>query len=182
MINHSVFDQFGNKNSYYNAQNMVIFLACITCILLDHTKVYQGGSGRRRRWGRRRAGTEDCRDDGEEKSCRLPRASLCTCHEVSPFHHDWYGMFLNWCRLGVLSQLRVSEDNFLTIQCVVLILCRTPLTLYRPNTQLCVISNIRTYDQRRIYASSVLTSVLREIYTRSTSTEGLTALFSTRCT
>ena len=67
--------------------------------------------------------------------------------------------------------------------CVVLILCRTPLTLYRPNTQLCVISNIRTYDQRHIYASSVLTtSVLREIYTRSTSTEGLTALFSTRCT
>ena len=58
-------------------------------------------------------------------------------------------------------------------------------TLYRPNTQLCVISNIRAYDQRRIYASSVLTSVLREIYTRSTPSEGVLqyiyALYVTTC-
>ena len=35
------------------------------------------------------------------------------------------------------------------------------VSLYRPNTQLCVISNMRAYDQRRIYASSSLTFALR---------------------
>ena len=37
------------------------------------------------------------------------------------------------------------------------------ITVYRPKTHICVIYNVRAGHQRRIYASSTLTSALQEI-------------------